>query len=415
VNSIDVVVVGQGYVGLPLSIAIAEAGFKVIGFDLNKDLVTRLNAGESHIEDIPGELLAKFLNSGNYTATSNPADFCDCAVAIIAVPTPLNFERQPDISYIESASKILGENLKNSTLIINESTSYPGTLRDVIAPIVNEHAQQNTIHSFAISPERVDPGNTDWNIKNTPRILAGLTEDAREKAREFYSRFCDNLVEVSSPEVAEFAKLFENTFRQVNIALVNEFATITEALDVSVNEVLEAAGTKPYGFMKFTPGLGVGGHCIPIDPSYLAYTAKAFGLEPKFIDLANKVNLETPIAVAKKIVEFFSGATQKKILVCGVSYKSNVADTRETPAASFIDALRKFGFEVSWHDPLVKSWRGEESYMPLKSEFDLTVIAMMHDAIDLRLIKASSRSILNLTDKGFLNIRNESVDNEDNN
>ena len=311
-KSFDVVVVGQGYVGLPLSIAIAEAGFKVIGFDLNKDLVTRLNAGESHIEDIPGELLAKFLNSGNYTATSNPADFCDCAVAIIAVPTPLNFERQPDISYIESASKILGENLKNSTLIINESTSYPGTLRDVIAPIVNEHAQQNTIHSFAISPERVDPGNTDWNIKNTPRILAGLTEDAREKAREFYSRFCDNLVEVSSPEVAEFAKLFENTFRQVNIALVNEFATITEALDVSVNEVLEAAGTKPYGFMKFTPGLGVGGHCIPIEPSYLAYTAKAFGLEPKFIDLANKVNLETPIAVAKKIVEFFSGATQKK-------------------------------------------------------------------------------------------------------
>jgi UDP-N-acetyl-D-glucosamine dehydrogenase len=402
VKSTNVVVVGQGYVGLPLSIAIAEAGFKVLGFDLNNALVEKLNAGISHIEDIPNESLAKSLVAGNYTATSNPSDFCNCEIAIIAVPTPLNDEREPDLSFIESASTLLGKNLLKSTLVINESTSYPGTLRNVIAPIVNGCAQKGVVHSFAISPERVDPGNSNWKIRNTPRLITGLTSEASRAAREFYSRFCDNLIEVSSPEVAEFAKLFENTFRQVNIALVNEFATITEAVDVSVNEVLEAAGTKPYGFMKFAPGLGVGGHCIPVDPSYLAYTAKLSGIEPKFINLANRVNLETPIAIAEKILKFFSGVTQKKILVCGIAYKPNVSDTRETPAASFIDTLREFGFEVFWHDPLIKNWRGEESYIPLRNEFDLAVIAVMHDSLNLRMIKESSQSILNLARKELL-------------
>jgi UDP-N-acetyl-D-glucosamine dehydrogenase len=398
-----VVVIGQGYVGLPLSLAIAEAGFNVIGFDLNNELVARLNRGESHIEDISSELLAKFLSSGNYTATSNPADFCESTVAIIAVPTPLNSERQPDISYIESASKILGENLKNSTLIINESTSYPGTLRDVIAPIVNKHTQQDINHSFAISPERVDPGNKDWNIKNTPRILAGLTEDAREKAKEFYSRLCDNLVEVSSPEIAEAAKLFENTFRQVNIALVNEFAQITNSLEIPVSEVLEAASTKPYGFMKFTPGIGVGGHCIPVDPSYLAYVAEKNGVIPNFINLANKVNLATPIKVAGQILKAFSGQVKgKRILVCGVSYKSNVADTRETPIGSFIDSLRSEGTDVLWHDPLVREWRGEESYMPLELEFDLAIIAVFHDQMDLKLISNAAHSVMNLSSNHIL-------------
>jgi UDP-N-acetyl-D-glucosamine dehydrogenase len=407
VKPTEVVVVGQGYVGLPLSIAIAEAGFKVLGFDLNSALVEKLNVGISHIEDIPSETLVKSLRSGNYTATSNPSDFGNSEIAIIAVPTPLNDEREPHLFFIEAACKLLGENLLKSALIINESTSYPGTLRDVIAPLVNEHSPKSASHSFAISPERVDPGNSNWKIKNTPRLITGLTTEASRAAKEFYSRFCDNLIEVSSPEVAEFAKLFENTFRQVNIALVNEFATITEALDVSVNEVLEAAGTKPYGFMKFTPGLGVGGHCIPVDPSYLAYTAKIIGIEPKFINLANRVNLETPVAVAKKIIESFSGTTQKRILVCGISYKPNVADTRETPAASFIDTLREFGFDVFWHDPLVKKWRGEESYTPLRNEFDLAVIAVMHDSTNLHMIKESSRSILNLAGKGFLSIEHK--------
>jgi UDP-N-acetyl-D-glucosamine dehydrogenase len=398
-NSINVVVVGQGYVGLPLSIAIAEAGYKVIGFDLNSDLVASLNAGKSHIEDIPSELLAKLLSSGNYTATSNPADFCDCAVAIIAVPTPLNSERQPDISYVESASKILGENLKNSTLIINESTSYPGTLRDVIAPTVNEHAQQNTIHSFAISPERVDPGNKDWNIKNTPRILAGLTEDAKEKAKEFYSSFCDNLVEVSSPEIAEAAKLFENTFRQVNIALVNEFAQITNSLGIPVIEALDAASTKPYGFMKFTPGIGVGGHCIPVDPSYLAYVAEKNGVVPSFINLANKVNLAMPEYIVSRIKNLLGGELNgKKILICGVAYKKDVADVRESPSALLIRELRARGAAVGWHDPLVGRW-GKESSSDISDEFDLIFIAIAHSYLDLEVLKKSSAIIFDATSK----------------
>ena len=398
-KSVDVVVVGQGYVGLPLSIAIAEAGYKVIGFDLNNDLVTNLNAGKSHIEDVSSELLAKFLNSGNYIATSNPADFCDCKVAIIAVPTPLNSERQPDISYIESASKILGENLKNSALVINESTSYPGTLRGVIAPIVNRYAQQDVNHSFAISPERVDPGNKDWNIKNTPRILAGLTEDAKEKAKEFYSRFCDNLIEVSSPEIAEAAKLFENTFRQVNIALVNEFAQITNSLGISVSEVLEAASTKPYGFMKFTPGVGVGGHCIPVDPSYLAYVAEKNGVTPAFVTLANKVNLAMPIYMAKRIEELLGGQLKgKKILICGLAYKKDVADVRESPSVLLIRELRSRGADVLWNDSLVGIW-DEEYSSDISSEFDLIFISFAHANLDLETLKNSSAIIFDATSK----------------
>jgi UDP-N-acetyl-D-glucosamine dehydrogenase len=364
-----------------------------------------LNSGVSHIEDISSEALANSLKSGQYLATSDPDDFASCEIEIIAVPTPLNDEREPDLAYIESASRLLGENLLKSTLIINESTSYPGTLRNVIAPLVNRHSPKNASHSFAISPERVDPGNIDWKIKNTPRLIAGLTTEASRVAREFYSTFCDNLIEVSSPEVAELAKLFENTFRQVNIALVNEFATITAALGVSVNEVLEAAETKPYGFMKFNPGVGVGGHCIPVDPNYLAFSAKEAGIEPRFINLANKVNLETPVEIAKKVTEsFFISKQKRKILVCGVAYKSNVADTRETPVESLIEELRAAGFKVAWHDPLVKHWKGEESYTPSALEFDLTIITVFHSAMDWQLIQNSSNNILNFSSKEFNNI-----------
>jgi UDP-N-acetyl-D-glucosamine dehydrogenase len=222
-------------------------------------------------------------------------------VAVIAVPTPLDEYRQPDLSFVKLAAEILGKSLTSNCLIINESTSYPGTLSKVIAPIINSHKPNEIKHLFAISPERVDPGNRKWNIRNTPRLFAGLTEEATVATREFYSKFCDDLVPVSSPEIAESAKLFENTFRQVNIALVNEFALIMRALEIPVHEVLEAASTKPYGIMKFTPGLGVGGHCIPVDPSYLAFVSKEAGIEPRFINLANQVNLEMPQAILKRI------------------------------------------------------------------------------------------------------------------
>ena len=392
-----VVVVGQGYVGLPLSIAIAEAGFNVLGFDLNDALVERLNAGISHIEDIPSESLMKSLKSGNYTATSKPSDFCNSEIAIIAVPTPLNDERQPDLSFIESASKLLGENLLNSTLIINESTSYPGTLRNVIAPLVNEHSPKSAKHSFAISPERVDPGNNNWKIKNTPRILAGLTQEAREKTTEFYSSFCDELVEVSSPEVAEAAKLFENTFRQVNIALVNEFAQITNSLGIPVREVLDAASTKPYGFMKFIPGVGVGGHCIPVDPSYLAYVAEKNGVAPLFINLANRVNLAMPEYIVSRIAKLLGGQLSgKKILICGMAYKKDVADVRESPSEALIDSLRIRGSKVLWHDPLVGKWRGEVS-SEIEKGFDLIVIAVRHSTLDLEALSSLPTVIFDTT------------------
>lgn len=393
----DVVVIGQGYVGLPLSIAIAEAGFKVLGFDLNGTLVEKLNSGISHIEDIPSETLVKSLKSGNYTATSNPSDFGNSEIAIIAVPTPLNAEREPDLSFIETASKLLGENLLKSALIINESTSYPGTLRDVIAPIVNENSPKSASHSFAISPERVDPGNNNWKIKNTPRILAGLTLEAREKAKEFYSSFCDDLVEVSSPEVAEAAKLFENTFRQVNIALVNEFAQITNSLGIPVREVLDAASTKPYGFMKFTPGVGVGGHCIPVDPSYLAYVAEKNGVVPSFINLANKVNLAMPEYIVSRIENLLGGQLSgKKILICGIAYKKDVADVRESPSEGLIDLLRIRGSKVLWHDPIVGKWRGEVS-SEIEKDFDLIVIAIAHSTLDVVALNAQSTVILDTT------------------
>ena len=393
-----VVVVGQGYVGLPLSIAIAEAGFNVIGFDLNIDLVEKLNAGISHIEDIPGEALTKYLKAGNYIATSNPSDFRNSDIAIIAVPTPLNDERKPDLSFIESASKLLGKNLLKSTLIINESTSYPGTLRNVIAPLVNGNSPKNVNHSFAISPERVDPGNNNWKIKNTPRILAGLTQEAKEEAKEFYSNFCDDLVEVSSPEVAEAAKLFENTFRQVNIALVNEFAQITNSLGIPVTEVLDAASTKPYGFMKFTPGIGVGGHCIPVDPSYLAYVAEKNGVVPSFINLANEVNLAMPLYIANRIEDLVGGELRgKKILVCGIAYKKDVADVRESPAELLIKELRRRGSEVLWHDPRVAKWNNEVSVVPKVNEFDLTFIAVAHSEMDLLAINTSSKIVFDAT------------------
>jgi UDP-N-acetyl-D-glucosamine dehydrogenase len=267
-------------------------------------------------------------------------------------------------------------------LIINESTSYPGTLRNEIAVRI-----QGVDHLYASSPERVDPGNTQWGTKNTPRLIGGLTPTAVAKARDFYSTFCDTIIEVSSPEVAEAAKIFENTFRQVNIALVNEFAQIAGALGISGREVIDAAATKPYGFMEFNPGPGVGGHCIPVDPSYLAHVANHVGVPATFIKRANEVNLAMPAYVVKRVIAGARGSIKgKNVVVVGVSYKSNVADTRETPAAAVIDLLRQEGAAVTWHDDLVSSWRGESS-AAIKGA-DIAVLVTKHDGLDLAALKS---------------------------
>jgi len=378
-----VVIIGQGYVGLTLSVGAAGAGHRVVGFDVNSDLVAELNSGKSHIEGISDRQLTEVISSGLFMASSEVSVLETADVVVIAVPTPLDADRNPDLTYVHAASDLIATHLKTAALIINESTSYPGTLRNEIAKRITAVA-----HLFASSPERVDPGNAQWGIKNTPRLIGGLTPAASAKAREFYASFCDSIIEVSSPEVTEAAKIFENTFRQVNIALVNEFAQISDALGISSREVIEAAGTKPYGFMEFKPGPGVGGHCIPVDPSYLAHVANQVGVPATFIKRANEVNLAMPAYVVKRVIAGFGASIAgKSVLVLGVSYKANVADTRETPAAAVIDLLREQGANVVWHDDLVGDWRGESS-APIAAN-DIAVVVTRHEGISDVAIKAS--------------------------
>ena len=379
-----VAIIGQGYVGLTIAVGAAGAGHEVIGFDVNKELVIQLNTGFSHIEGISNSELKSFLSANKYAASTDASALNGCDVVVIAVPTPLTEARNPDLSFVHAAVELIQNNVKSPTLVINESTSYPGTLRKEIAGRIT-----GITHLYASSPERVDPGNTQWGTKNTPRLIGGLTPEAVSKAKEFYSSFCDSVIEVSSPEVAEAAKIFENTFRQVNIALVNEFAQIADALGISGREVLDAAATKPYGFMEFNPGPGVGGHCIPVDPTYLAYVANEVGVPATFIKRANEVNLAMPAYVVKRVVAGAGGSVKgKSVVVVGVSYKANVADTRETPAASIIDLLRQAGATVTWHDPLVGSWHGEESSDLGAS--DVAVVVTKHDVVLLADIKKSS-------------------------
>jgi UDP-N-acetyl-D-glucosamine dehydrogenase len=377
-----VAIIGQGYVGLTIAVGAAGVGHGVVGFDVNADLVAQLNAGRSHIEGISDSDLAGFVATGSYAASDDAAVLDGCDVIVVAVPTPLDEARNPDLSYVHSAAELISNHVKSLALVVNESTSYPGTLRNEIAARIT-----GVDHLYASSPERVDPGNTAWGTKNTPRLIGGLTPAAVTKAKEFYGSFCDSIIEVSSPEVAEAAKIFENTFRQVNIALVNEFAQIADALGISGREVLDAAATKPYGFMPFNPGPGVGGHCIPVDPSYLAHVANQVGVPATFIKRANEVNLAMPAYVVKRVVAGSGGSIKgKKVVVVGVSYKSNVADTRETPAAAVIDLLREQGATVIWHDDLVGSWRGESS-SPI-SGADIAVVVTKHDDVDLAAVKA---------------------------
>ncbi len=396
-----IAIIGQGYVGLTIS-AFASEHHDVVGFDMNVAVVERLNKGISHIEGVDSALLKKWVEAGKFRATSNGADIADAQIVVIAVPTPLDKNRKPDLTYIESACKTIGENLKGEALIINESTSFPGTVRGVIKPTIEKYSKAKLPHEYAVSPERVDPGRVDWNQKNTPRLYAGLTPAATAGVREFYSTFCDNLVEVSSPEVAEAAKLFENTFRQVNIALVNEFAQITNALGISVHETLDAANTKPYGFMRFNPSAGVGGHCIPVDPSYLAHVAAGVGVPATFIERANEVNLEMPKYVVARVAKENGSLRGKRVQVIGVAYKPNVADTRETPAELVIDELQRVGAVVSWYDPVVGAWHGQISSVLGDVEgaaAEIAIVVTLHGVMDVKAVIASAPYVFDTTGK----------------
>lgn len=390
-------IIGQGYVGLTIS-AFASNIFEVIGFDSNEKIVNQLNSGISHIEGVSSEVISKAIASGRYKATSFGPDIAGSDVIIIAVPTPLTKDRKPDLRYIEAACSTIAKYVTGPTLIINESTSFPGTIRDFIKPLIEKLSSEKYDHLYAISPERVDPGRVDWDQKNTPRLYAGLTPEASRRTHEFYSTFCDNLIEVSSPEVAEAAKLFENTFRQVNIALVNEFAQIAHALGISVHETLDAANTKPYGFMKFNPSAGVGGHCIPVDPSYLAYVAAGKGVPATFIERANEVNLEMPKYIVERVKSDNGGSLKgKSVQVVGVAYKPNVADIRETPAELVISELLKQEAIVTWHDPLVDEWHNKKS-TPLGGS-DIAIVVTLHDVSDRQAVISSAPYVFDTTGK----------------
>jgi len=360
---VKIAIIGQGYVGYALSFAAAKAGHDVIGFDTNAKVIDDLKEKES--------------NLNNYSPTATEADLNDQDVYIIAVPTPLNESNQPDLSYLMQASKLIAKSATKGALVINESTSYPGTLREIVITEIEKVNKSEFL--YASAPERIDPANSKWNIKNTPRILAGVNAQSTTAALEFYKSICDDVTAVSSPEVAESAKLFENTFRQVNIALVNELSQISSKLGISANEVIAAAATKPFGFMKFNPGLGVGGHCIPIDPIYLAQKAEQLGAPAKFIRQANLVNQQMPLYVLQRLKELLGGNFKdRKICIVGISYKADVTDLRESPSLVLLKELQNSGANVVFHDDVVKEYNGSKSTPLAPNSFDLTVVAVHH-------------------------------------
>jgi UDP-N-acetyl-D-glucosamine dehydrogenase len=383
---VKVSIIGQGYVGLPLAISFAQAGYQVTGIDLNKEKVSQLNKYQSIVEDVSDAELKAVSESGKYKATSDYAIDSSTEVICICVPTPLGSNHQPDLDILKAATKDVGKSLKAGMLVIIESTIQPGTTRNVVVPILEKESGLNREQFLvAYSPERIDPMNKKFTIKNTPKLVAGLTPEAAVKAREFYSKFIDQVDVCDSLEVAETAKLLENSFRLVNISFINELAMFCRKIGIDVNDVIKAASTKPYGFMPFYPSVGVGGHCIPVDPLYLAQAARAVGAPTRFIELADEINLGMPTYFVGRASEMLGGLKDKKVLVIGVSYKPNVADVRETPVEALISGLKKSGAVVSWHDDLVKSWNGESS-VELGSGFDLAILATPHDYLDLRLL-----------------------------
>jgi UDP-N-acetyl-D-glucosamine dehydrogenase len=383
-NKRTVAIVGQGYVGLPLAMAAVDAGWNVIGIDNSESKVSLINSGISPVEDISNSVLNSALGSNLYTATKDFSLIANAEVITICVPTPLDQERKPDLSLLRNAVEELAPFIANETLIVSESTSYPGTLRREILPIVEKLKPRGaSVIYYASAPERVNPADHVWNQKNTPRLVAGINEESRIKALEFYNSISDAVVPVTSPEVAEAAKLLENTFRLVNIALVNEFAQICNTNNINVNEVIDAASTKPYGYMTFRPGVGVGGHCIPVDPLYLTWWAQQSGNTYSLIDSADKINREMPKYVAELALNSISADTKSpKVLVLGVAYKSGVGDVRETPASELVDHLRSLGAIVAWHDPLVRNWRSENS-VEINWNCDVAILVTRHPEMQI--------------------------------
>jgi len=377
----NLVVIGLGYVGLPLALSAADAGYKVFGFDIDTNKIDDLQKGKIFSVDISSVKLLELQKSSKLTLGSSLPKLTAAATIVIAVPTPIGLDRKPQLEILIDACKKVSTIVTNDSLIISESTSYIGTLRNLIKPLIESNSNAIGL-KFAVAPERIDPGNKIWEISNTPRVIGGLDKESAREASLFYKKFCSHVHVASSPEVAEAAKLIENTFRNVNIALVNEIASASSDLGFSMNEAIEAAATKPFGFMPFFPSIGVGGHCIPVDPSYLSFSVAKIGLETKLIDLADKINQATPLNIAKRIESLLdNGLKGRNIQFAGITYKPNTSDTRESPTLMLMAELRKLGAEVKWFDPLVKSF-GNEVSEPLDIHSDLGIITVPHDQID---------------------------------
>jgi UDP-N-acetyl-D-glucosamine dehydrogenase len=391
-------IIGQGYVGLPLAMAAVDAGWIVIGVDNFAAKVDQINVGTSPVEDVSDQQLRTAISNGLYRATTEFSEVTKASVVTICVPTPLNDNREPDLSLLRSAATGIAPYVSERTLIVSESTSYPGTLRDIIIPIVNELKPVGTENVyFACAPERVNPGDAIWNQKNTPRLVGGIDPESQIRALAFYNSICDAVVAVSNPEVAEAAKLLENTFRLVNIALINEFTQICSTNGINVHEVINAAASKPYGFMPFTPGVGVGGHCIPVDPLYLTWWARQNGGEASFVESADRINHEMPKYVAERALSMVDGSiVNPRVLILGVAYKPGVGDVRETPVTELRSYLEDRGANVAWHDPMVPTWEGTNP-VDLDWNCDVAILATNQPGLDFSRLVANGVQILDCT------------------
>jgi len=398
--------VGLGYVGLPLAVELAEAGYRVIGFDLSKRVVDGINAGRSHIQDIPTERLAKLVKAGKISATTDLGRLGEPDGIAICVPTPLSKTRDPDISFVSAATDSVAKTIRPGQAVILQSTTYPGTTRELMLPALEKGGLKVGRDFFlAFSPERVDPGNPKYNTHNTPKVVGGVTPACTRVTMALYQPAIETLVAVSSPEAAELVKLLENTFRSVNIGLVNEMAIVCDKLGVDVWEVIDAANTKPFGFMKFTPGPGVGGHCIPLDPHYLAWKMRTLNYRTRFIELAGEINAEMPEYWVEKVVAALNDHQRSvrgsTILVIGVAYKRDVDDLRESPALDVIRLLERMGATVRYHDPFIPELHEEEfslSSTPLSAETvraaDCVVIVTDHTKLDYAMVAREARALV---------------------
>ena len=398
--------VGLGYVGLPLAATFAEAGVSVLGLDAVQAKVDQVNAGVSYIEDVPSERLAPLVADGSVRATTSWDALRAVDSILICLPTPLTEHREPDLSAVLGAAESMAQRLRPGHLVVLESTTYPGTTREEVAPVLERSGlRAGRDFHLAFSPERVDPGRVDWTTATTPKVIGGLTPECTRRAMELYGRACDTLVPVGSPEVAELTKLLENIFRSVNIALVNEMAMLCDRMDIDVWEVIEAASTKPFGFMPFRPGPGLGGHCIPIDPFYLTWKAREFDLHTEFIELAGKVNSQMPQFCVSKVARALNSRRKalngSRVLIVGVAYKADVNDTRESPALKVIQLLQSEGAHIEYHDPYVDALpqMGMES-TPLDPEtldaYDVVVVVTAHGGIDWETVGRRASLVVDL-------------------